>query len=136
MNRKWTELDIEEIRPRTDLRLDSGDLSTLSSSIRKMGLLHPIVVDNRNTVISGRRRLEACRMAGVVRVPVLKLDVAADSMTALDIQSDENLCRLPLAPDDLENLIQRKKSAMGGRPGKPGGALGWVRKVFSRSEDG
>lgn len=132
MNRQWTELDIEEIKPRTDLRLESGDLSTLASSIRKIGLLHPIVVDQDNTVISGRRRLEACRMAGVVRVPVLKLDVAADSMAALDIQSDENLCRLPLVPDDLENLIQRKKSAMGGRAGKTGGTFGWVRRLFAR----
>jgi len=133
MKRELTEIDVESVVIKSRLRDDHGDLTTLENSIRKLGLVSPIIVDKDNVLISGGRRLEACRRLGVSKVSALKLDVRADSMTALDIRADENLCREPLSSEELERHIQLKKSAMTGKPPLRGGAgiMPWFKKLFS-----
>jgi len=120
------EIEIDRIMVKKRLRQDNGDLSSLERSIRRVGLLNPIVVDSNTVLISGGRRLAASRMAQLTTVPVVRLDTEYDSMLALDVQSDENLCRHPLTSDELEKLIHRKKSAIGGGP------LAGLRRIFSR----
>jgi len=124
-------LAINSITIKRQLRENNGNLSTLENSIRKLGLLFPIIVDFNNVLISGKRRLEACRNAGITKIPALKLDIDADSMTALDIRSDENLCRQPLSSKELEKHIQIKKSLMTGKsPKRVSGIFSKIRKLF------
>jgi len=57
------------------VRFDGCDdeLVSLSESIRRLGLLSPILVEERAeglVVVAGHRRYAACRMAGIVEVPV------------------------------------------------------------------
>ncbi|MBQ2954206.1 MAG: ParB/RepB/Spo0J family partition protein [Clostridia bacterium] len=84
-------LPLDRIRPRPTLRStqDSATLTTLAESIRRFGLLRPITVrrlcHGRYVVISGNRRLMACRMLGWGCIPahVLREDTAwqpADSL--------------------------------------------------------
>ena len=132
MNRKLVELDLNSITIKTRPRHDNGDLSTLENSIRKLGLLCPIIVDRNNVLIAGGRRLAACRNAGITTIPALRLDIEFNSMAALDIQSDENLCRQPLSPEELEKHIQMKKSRMTGTTtSRTAGTFSWFKKLFS-----
>ncbi len=125
MKREYRELDITEVAIRTRLRSDLGELGTLTNSIRKHGLLCPIIVDKDNILIAGLRRLEACRQAGITRIPAYKLNADYRDIEALDIQSDENLCRQPLTQEELERQIQLKKNAV------QGGASKSLRNFFS-----
>jgi len=129
MNKTLADLDINSIVLNNRLRSEIGDIEALAASIQHLGLLFPLVVDNRNVLVSGARRLEACRRAGLTKVLAWKLDSGADSMTALEVQSAENLCREPLSNEDLERLIQTKKAAMSGRSG---GLSGWLKRLFGR----
>lgn len=55
-------------------RKDLGDLRTLAASIGRNGLIHPIVVEKRGArfrLRAGARRLQASRMAGLVKVPAI-----------------------------------------------------------------
>ena len=45
-------------------------IDELVSSIKEMGLLEPLVVDEKNQVISGNRRLEAVRKLGLKEVEI------------------------------------------------------------------
>lgn len=45
-------------------RKDLGDLETLAQSIKKIGLLHPIVVTENGLLVSGCRRLQAWKLLG------------------------------------------------------------------------
>ena len=45
---------------KTRFRQDLGDLRPLIESIKRHGLLHPIVLSEDNQLICGRRRLAAC----------------------------------------------------------------------------
>lgn len=80
-------------------RKDYGDLDTLAESIKRLGLLHPIVVDDDGQLIAGGRRLEACRLLGMHDIPVRRWGkLGADERTRIEIE--ENLRRKDL--DGLE----------------------------------
>ena len=51
-------------------RKEMGDIKALAASIAERGLLHPIVVNEKNKLIDGMRRLKACRSLGWENVPV------------------------------------------------------------------
>ena len=65
-----TRLPIDSVVVGTRHRQDLGDLEALARSIADLGLLHPIVVNQRGELLAGQRRLEACRLLGWTEVPV------------------------------------------------------------------
>ncbi len=131
MNQKFIELDISRIKTSDKLRKNIGDTTTLENSIRKLGLLSPLIVDPDNVLISGYRRLSACNKIGLSHVPVIRVDVPARSMTALDIQTDENLCRQPLSPEELQQHIQEKKLCLEEETTSKG-FVDKIKKAFGR----
>jgi ParB family chromosome partitioning protein len=50
-------------------RSDLGDIGALADSIRRMGLLSPIVITNDRLLVSGRRRLAAAGLLGWETIP-------------------------------------------------------------------
>jgi len=92
-----TELAIELIspnpeQPRTDI--DEAALAELADSIKKVGLLQPIIVRAMGEgyqIIAGERRWRACRIAGLERAPVRVLDI--NEVESLEIALIENLQR-------------------------------------------
>jgi ParB family transcriptional regulator, chromosome partitioning protein len=86
-------------QPRHDLNQKS--LEALSSSIRKSGVLQPIIVepleDGKFRIIAGERRWRAAQLAGLDDVPVtIRNDLNPDMI--LEIQLEENLFREDLNP--------------------------------------
>ncbi|MBI5365593.1 MAG: ParB/RepB/Spo0J family partition protein [Planctomycetes bacterium] len=87
--------------------VDRTDLERLQSSIQRYGLLSPIVLRKRGLgfeLISGQRRLLACRKLGWKEIPALILDL--DDEGVVDLSLSENLDRLELsALEKAESLI-------------------------------
>ena len=132
MKSELIELDINCIEIKYALREQVGELGSLQKSIEKLGLLHPVLVDRDNVLISGSRRVEACRAAGMSAIRAIKLDTTFDSMSALDVLSDENLCRRALTGAELENLIQSKKAMLTGKDPRGAGIFRRLKKVLKR----
>ncbi len=92
-----TELAIDLISPNPDQpRTDMGEeaLAELADSVKKVGLLQPIIVRAMGEgyqIIAGERRWRACRMAGLERVPVRVLNTTETE--SLEIALIENLQR-------------------------------------------
>ena len=61
-------MKIQSIKVWYRFRKDLGDLQTLAKSIQEIGLLQPIVVNQDNELIAGKRRLEACKLLGRTEV--------------------------------------------------------------------
>lgn len=133
MQSNIVDMAIDSITVKERPRKDDGDLSTLEASIRKLGLLCPIIVDANNVLITGGRRLQACRNLGREKVSVCRLEIEAGSMKALDIQGDENLCRQPLTSEEIEAHIEIKKRAVSGRSMPGTGLVNGIKKVFGTS---
>ena len=58
-------------------RFDDDELSSLTESIRTLGVLQPLVVrqvDGHFQLVAGERRLRAARSAGLTSVPVRIID--------------------------------------------------------------
>lgn len=131
MNRETIQIDINEINVRTQLRNGMGDLSSLENSIQKLGLLHPVIIDKNNVLISGSRRLQACFNAGISTIMAIRFDIDANDMASVEIQSDENHCRETLTAEELEKLIKKKMDIMKGKtPSEGKGLLSWIKSIF------
>ncbi len=79
-------LPLDRISPRQNMpfgREDSASLSELAESIRRDGLIVPITVQRqaggRYQVVSGNRRLMACRMAGLTHIDAVVLSGMAEA---------------------------------------------------------
>lgn len=95
-------LKIENIKIGSRIRRESGDLSQLKRSIQEVGLLSPIIVNEQCELVSGFRRLEACRQLGWNEIEAKIVDTAEDKVKKLDFEFHENLGRLNLNEADQQ----------------------------------
>lgn len=93
-------------------QVDETALKALANSIRRKGVIHPLVVQpanaaGRHVLIVGERRWRAAVMAGEQTVPALIRP--CDPAEALEVRVFENLgmgVRAPLEARDMANAIQ------------------------------
>ena len=105
----------EQIRPNPTQprrRFDENSLLALAESIRKHGVLQPIIVRPRKPdgyeLIAGERRWRASRMAGLQTIASLVND-AADDASALELALIENIARADLTV--IERPAQSPRSS-------------------------
>jgi ParB family chromosome partitioning protein len=93
-------------QPRT--RFDTEELTHLSESIKKQGILQPLLVRRLNRgyeLVAGERRLRAAKLAGLHQVPVVVKDVSDGEMIEMSIV--ENIQRENLNPIEEADAYQR-----------------------------
>ncbi len=104
------QLDPNPLQPRVEI----GDLTELTDSIRDKGVLEPLLVkptgiNGRWMIIAGERRWRAARAAGLREVPCIEMDV--DEQSVAEIALIENMQRKDLTPweeaDGLAALCTR-----------------------------
>ena len=89
-------IKLNEIKIGKRYRIDLGDLTSLKESISKIGLLHPVVINENNELIAGRRRMEACKQLGWDEVPVNQIHI--DNLRKGEY--DENVARKQFTPSE------------------------------------
>lgn len=99
-----TEIDTAAImrnprQPRA--HMDEKQLGELAASIREHGVIQPLIVTrapgDAYVLIAGERRLEAARLVGLTKVPVVVRD-SATSLQLLELALVENIQRSDLSP--------------------------------------
>lgn len=73
-------------------RKDLGDISSLADSIRRLGLIHPILLDRENRLVAGNRRLLACKSLGWTAISFQYYD-EADPLQRELVETEENTKR-------------------------------------------
>ncbi len=107
------EIDINKIEPNKNQPrkfFDNDKLIELSDSIKKYGVIQPIVVNDEGdfySIIAGERRYRASRMANLKTVPVIIRKY--DTLEALEIALIENLHREDLNPIEEGYCYKRLK---------------------------
>lgn len=85
-------VEIKKIQWGVRVREDYGDIEALASSIERLGLLHPIVIDDSLTLRAGGRRLTACISLGLEEIEVTQLfDLSL--LDQKEIELEENIIR-------------------------------------------
>jgi ParB family chromosome partitioning protein len=101
-----TDLPVDAISPnplQPRQKIAPEELEELAASIREHGLIQPLIVSQvsdteprRYQLIAGERRLEAARLAGLTRVPVIVREATPQEM--LELALVENIQRADLNP--------------------------------------
>lgn len=103
---KITDIEPNKDQPRKNF--DEDALSELSDSIKKYGVIEPVVVVKKNKhyeIIAGERRWRAARLAGLKEIPVIIRDY--DLQQQVEIALIENLQRENLNPIEEAHAYQR-----------------------------
>jgi ParB family transcriptional regulator, chromosome partitioning protein len=127
------------IKPR--IRKDLGDVGALMESLRKFGLLNPVVINSKGELIAGHRRLESARRLGWQYIEVVVLEKEGE-IEKLELEIEENIQRKSLTPDELADAYDRLEKLR--NPGFVKRILDWLRqflgnlfsKLFGRNKDG
>lgn len=106
---------LDKLDPNPDQpRVEIGDLTELTASIKEKGVLEPLLVkpsrlSGRWMIIAGERRWRAAREAGIREVPCIEMDI--DDRAVAEIALIENMQRKDLTPweeaDGLRALCER-----------------------------
>ena len=94
--------------------LDDESMHKLMNSIEEIGVQSPIVArikeDQRYEIISGHRRVHACRMLGLKLIPAIVRDLSRDE--AIIAMVDANLQREHILPSEKAAAYKMKMEAM------------------------
>ena len=136
------QLPVEKLRPFEGHPFqvkDDAEMDQLVFSILTQGMLTPISVrpieNGEYEVISGHRRLHACKKAGIETVPALIYSLDRDAATIAMV--DSNLHREKILPSEKAFAYKLKLDAMN-HQGKTSGQVGqkWTRDQISEGESG
>lgn len=101
-------IPISEIKVNPGRReVDPEDVKELADSIRDLGLLHPIIVDKKYTLIAGLHRLEAVKLLGWTEIECTISSL--EGLKAELAEIDENVVRSDLAAVEFGELLLRRK---------------------------
>ena len=76
------------------------NIHSLERSIRDLGQLQPILVDEDNNLIAGARRLRVCELLEIDVIAVVP-DSLDDAIKRLKAERDENQCREGFTPEEI-----------------------------------
>lgn len=120
-----SEIEVNPFQPRKNF--DKETLNELADSIKVHGIIQPVTVRklarNQYQLISGERRFQAARLAGLKTIPVYVR--SADDQQMLEMSLIENIQRENLNPIEIALSYQRlltecnlKQDELGDRVGK------------------
>ncbi len=142
----WVE--VERIKPnpfQPRKEFDEAALASLAESIRQYGVLQPLTVTKKETIlpgegvrveyelIAGERRLRASKIAGVGSVPCVIRTTEDSDRVKLEIAIIENLQREDLNPVDRAKAFKQLADAFGLKHGEIGTRVGKSREYVSNT---
>jgi ParB family chromosome partitioning protein len=128
------QIPLDKIIVKKRIRKDMGDIVALADSMKRYGQMSPIVLNNRNQLIAGGRRLEAARYLGWRTINAVVMDIN-DSLSLLEYEVEENLQRQNFSAEELAQAARRLNKLR-----NPGffrriwnAFLRFLRKLFKKS---
>jgi ParB family chromosome partitioning protein len=134
-----TEIAVDRLRanPRQPRqRFDEAALAELADSIRRHGVLQPILVSedgpDRFVIVTGERRWRAARQAGLATVPAV-IRERLDDDAQLELALVENLQRRDLTPLEEARAFDQLRSSLGLSQGEIAARVGMDRSTIANS---
>lgn len=107
-------IPLADVRVDDELRIrrDPGNIASLENSIRKVGLLNPILVDEDHRLVAGFRRLTACRNLGWEEIEATVVRFQGDLLKLLEAEVDENLLRKDFTEEEIASIERRREEIL------------------------
>ena len=103
------EMELGRIIIKKRVRKNLGDLGSLMDSLRRHGLLNPVVINDKDELIAGHRRMEAAKRLGWRTIAVRVVD-GRDKADLVEMEIEENTQRKNLTTDELAEAYIRLDS--------------------------
>jgi hypothetical protein len=83
---------ITELKPATynPRQISTKQYNDLKKSIKKFGLVDPIIINKNNTVIGGHQRLKICKELKYIEIDCVVLDLSKEEERELNIRLNKN----------------------------------------------
>lgn len=110
-NKKLVEIDLKDVLPnrfQPRINFDESKIIELSESIRKYGVIQPIIVRKNNEkyeIIAGERRYKASKLANKTTIPAIVISLT--DKESIEIALLENIQRENLTP--IEEAVSYKR---------------------------
>jgi len=88
------------------VRRDMGDLTPLMESLKQYGQLNPIIVNSKNELIAGERRLAAAKRLGWPAIDTLVIERNSE-LDKLQIEVEENIQRSNFTMEEIHEAFTR-----------------------------
>jgi len=105
-------IDTIQVDEKIRIRKDTGDLGVLEASIGKVGLINPILIDENNNLVSGYRRLSACKNLGWNEIEATVLTFEGDQLKKLEVEVAENVFRKNFTPEEIQSVEKRRQEIL------------------------
>ncbi len=88
--------DVAALRPYLrNARTHTGkQIHQIAASIREFGFTNPVLIDDGGGIIAGHGRVEAAKLLGIEKVPVIRLDHLSEAQKRAYIVADNRLAEL------------------------------------------
>jgi len=98
------ELAVDDIEIGERHRVLMGDIAALADSIKRVELLHPVVVTEGHHLVAGMRRIAAYEFLDRKKIPCYVVKNLTDARLLLEAEQAENTCRLDMTPTEKVSL--------------------------------
>jgi ParB family chromosome partitioning protein len=123
------QVPIDDIIVKKRVRKDLGDLEALAESLKKFGQISPIVINHKNVLIAGGRRLEAAKSLGWRTINAIVADLPGE-LARLEYEVEENLQRRELNPEESADASRRLYRLR--NPGPLRRFFRWLSGIFKK----
>ncbi|MBD3383306.1 hypothetical protein GF407_00125 [candidate division KSB1 bacterium] len=112
------------------IRTSDIELDALVDSIRKAGLIQPVVINENYQLLSGYRRLMACKDLGWSEIDVRMIPTEENQLKELEIELHENKGRVSLKEEDYLHYRELEERIL--TPPKSKGFINRIQRLFQR----
>lgn len=100
------QVPIDQIIVKKRIRKDLGDLGALMDSLRRFGLMNPVLINRKNVLVAGGRRLHAAKELGWKTINAIVIE-ASDELTRLEYEIEENVQRREFSEEETTQAWAR-----------------------------
>ena len=100
------QVPVKEIIVRKRIRKEMGDIEGLAESLKRYGLINPIVINKKNVLIAGGRRLEAAKHLGWRTINAIISD-RSNELARLELEVEENVQRRDFNMEEVAEATKR-----------------------------
>ena len=99
-------IPIKDIKVKSRIREDLGDIDALADSMQHYGQISPIVISKKNVLIAGGRRLEAAKILGWTEIEAVVSNVSGE-LKELELEIEENRSRKGFSDAESEKAAKK-----------------------------
>jgi ParB family chromosome partitioning protein len=100
------QIPVSDIIVKKRIRREMGDIDSLAESMKRYGQISPIVINKKNILIAGGRRLEAAKRLGWHNINAI-ISESTDELRRLELEVEENIQRHDFNTEELAEATQK-----------------------------